>query len=340
MEKNMDRFKNNYITFYESVSSIVSPEFWLANNPILPDSDNKKIELFVINWFPHMKEVSNGNISYFKDNKISPFIFENLKFLDLIDQLNVTNQMIVWEYLNSLYALSISNVEKCKENINDKELLESIQNSTSKFTEFISNMVSCRKEQKDLQKELIKDANEKKDTKDANEKKDTNEKKLDDTFLENSVLAKLAKEISDEINPNDILNIGEDLKNMDNPMKLFQSILSGDKENGVGKLMTTVCGKLKNKMESGQINQDELLKEATNLLQNMGGMGGMGGMGRMGGMGGMGGQSNPSQGPDLAGMMSMMQNLSSMSDLFGGLSENKGKKVKKRMGKKVNKSKK
>ena len=180
-------------------------------------------------------------------------------------------------------------------------------------------MVSWRKEQKDLQKELIKD---------ANEKKDTNEKKLDDTFLENSVLAKLAKEISDEINPNDILNIGEDLKNMDNPMKLFQSILSGDKENGVGKLMTTVCGKLKNKMESGQINQDELLKEATNLLQNMGGMGGMGG------------QLNPGQGPDLAGMMSMMQNLSSMSDLFGGLSENKGKKVKKRMGRKVNKSKK
>jgi hypothetical protein len=319
MEKNMDRFKNNYITFYESVSSIVSPEFWLANNPILPDSDNKKIELFVINWFPHMKEVSNGNISYFKDNKISPFIFENLKFLDLIDQLNLTNQMIVWEYLHSMYALSISNVEKCKENINDKELLESIQNSTSKFTEFISNMVSWRKEQKDLQKELIKDTKDTKDTKDV---------KLDDTFLENSVLAKLAKEISDEINPNDILNIGEDLKNMDNPMKLFQSILSGDKENGVGKLMTTVCGKLKNKMESGQINQDELIKEATNLLQNMGGMGG---------------KSNPGQGSDLAGMMSMMRNLSSMSDLFGGLSENKENKenkVKKRMRRKVNKSKK
>ena len=38
----MDRFKNNYVTFYESVSSIVSPEFWSSNKPILPESSDEQ----------------------------------------------------------------------------------------------------------------------------------------------------------------------------------------------------------------------------------------------------------------------------------------------------------
>ena len=329
----MDRFKNNYVTFYEAVSSIVSPEFWSSNKPILPESSDEQIELFVVNWYPHMKEVSNGNLTYFKDNKISPLIFQNLKFLDLIDQLNLKNQNVVWEYLHSLYALSISNKhtqekfnseseDSTKEDKEDKELEQlrcSIQQSISDFPEFISNMVSWRKEQiSHKETETNKETN-----------KETKTPKFDDNFLENSALAKLAKQISDEINPSEILNIGEDLKNMDNPMKLFQSLLSGDKENGVGKLMTTVCDKLKHKMESGEVNQEELLKEATNLLQTMGGLGAATDGKRKAG------------GPDLAGMMSMMQNLSSLGDIFNGptagKSHGKGRKFKRRMGRKINK---
>ena len=144
---------------------------------------------------------------------------------------------------------------------------------------------------------------------------------------------KLAKEISDEINPSEILNIGDNLKNMDNPMKLFQSLLSGDKENGVGKLMTTVCDKLKNKMESGEVNQEELLKEASSLLQSMGGLGApTGGKDKEGGL-------------DLGGLMSMMQNLSSMGDMFNvpnGASSEKSqssrRKFKKNMARKMKKS--
>jgi hypothetical protein len=325
----MDRFQNNYVTFYKSVSSIVSPEFWSCHQPILPETNDEQIELFVVNWYPHMKEVSNGNLAYFKDNKISPLIFQNLKFLDLIDQLNLKNQNVVWEYLHSLYALSISNKHTkdkfnsdTEDSIEDKELLQlhcSIQQSIKDFPEFISNMVSWRKEQ--LSKKTGSEA--------SNE--EIKIPKLDDNFLETSSLAKLAKQISDEINPSDILNIGEDLKNIDNPMKMFQSLLSGDKEHGVGKLMTTICDKLKQKMESGEVNQEELLKEATNLLQSMGGLGAATDGKRKEG------------GPDLAGMMSMMQNISSLGDIFNGptasKSHEKGRKFKRRMGRKINKMK-
>ena len=244
-----------------------------------------------------MKEVSNGNLGYFKENNISPFVFNNMLFLELFEQLNLTNQNVVWEYLHSLYALSVSN----------KYLLkfteDPIKQSIVAFPEYIANMVSWRKDQKD------------KDKKEA--------PNIDEKFMENSALAKLAKEISDEINPSDILNLGEDLKNMDNPMKLFQSLLSGDKENGVGKLMTTVCDKLKHKMESGEVNQEELLKEATGLLSGLGGLGGMGG-------------GDGKKGPDLAGMMNMMQNLSSMSDLLNGKKgHKKSRKFKRQMERKM-----
>ena len=76
--RSMDRFKNNYVTFYEAVLSIVSPEFWTSHKPTLPDTSDEQIELFVTNWYPHMKEVSNGNLAYFKDNNINPLIFQNL----------------------------------------------------------------------------------------------------------------------------------------------------------------------------------------------------------------------------------------------------------------------
>ena len=338
----MDRFQNNYMTFYESVGTIVSPEFWKSKNPVLPEKNEDKIDFFVKNWYPHMKEVSNANLEYFTENKINPPIFQNLDFLDLFSQLNISNQNVVWEYLHSLYALSISNKytqQKYNGDVSemDEELLKSIKNSINSFPDFISNMVSWRRESKEPKN---KESKNESNNETNNETKESNQKEpnFSENFMENSALAKLAKEISDEINPNEILNLGDDLKNMDNPMKLFQSILSGDKDNGVGKLMNTVCSKLKNKMESGEVNQDDLLKEATTLLQSMGG-------GKSHSNSSTGNGSNKTENksgvPDLAGMMSMMQNLSSMGDLFGagsGKSHEKGRKIRRRMSRKINKS--
>ena len=287
----MDRFTSNYSKFYDSVKSI-TPELFTEFSPTLPIKDLEKLDFFVKNWYPHMKETSNGNLKYFEDSGINPLIFQNLKFLDLMKNVSNKNKNVVWEYLHSLYALSISS-KQLKERFSEEgELYKCIHNTINDFPELISNMVSWRREKKEQ---------EEKDNKDNNYK-ESKFPSFDEKFIESSALAKLAKEISEEINPDEILKIGEGMKNMDNPMKMFQSLLSGDQDNGVGKLMSSVCDKLKNKMESGEINQEELLKEATTLLQSMGGLG----------------ASSNGNGPDLSGMMRMAQNLSSMGDLFGG----------------------
>lgn len=319
----MERFTENYLKFFESVKSINTTLFE-KTNPSLPDNNEDKITFFVTNWYPHMREVSNGNLDYFKDNNINPNVFKNLQFLELINTVSQQNIDIIWEYLHTLFALSISssvvkekfsNKNENKDASNEEEsLMIEIQKTIDSFPEIVSNMVTWRKERKDYSKH-------------ENTQK---EPSIDENFMENSKLAKLAKEISNEINPNDILDLEGDMKDMDNPMKLFQSLVSGDKDKGVGKLMTTVCDKLKNKMENGEVNQNDLLNEATSLLQNMGGLGGMGG--------------GNNSGPDLSGMMSMMSNLSAMGDLFNGsnnrssgTSRNSSRKVRRKLEKKLRK---
>ena len=319
----MERFTSNYLKFFESTKSITS-DLFEKTKPTLPEKDEDKVIFFVKNWYPHMKEVSNGNLEYFEKNSINPEVFQNLKFLDLTNNVSQQNKNIIWEYLHTLYALSVSStvvkekITNCEDESSDDHVRE-IKKGVEMFPDIVANMVTWRREKKD-------------DTSDES-KNETKEEKapLDEKFLENSKLAKLAKEISDEINPGEILDLEGDMKDMDNPMNLFQSLLSGDKEKGVGKLMTTVCDKLKNKMENGEVNQEDLLNEATTLLQSMGGMGT---------------NNNNRSEPNVSGMMSMMQNLSAMGDLFngpsgsGGSRRHRGRKVRRKMEKKLRKNKK
>lgn len=320
----MERFTNNYVRFFESVKSISSDLFTEKDTnqePSLPEKDDDKLLFFVKNWYPHMKEASCGNLEYFETKGVNPFVFQNLKFLDLISKVNQQNRNVIWEYIHSLYALSVSNKitketfsnyeEIETETDEEKELMKNIKRAIDDFPEFVANMVTWRRENKE-----------------ENNKEENKSTPINEKFLENSSLAKLAKEISDEINPNEILDIEGDMKDMNNPMKLFQSLLSGDKNKGIGKLMTTVCDKLKNKMDSGEVNQEDLLSEATTLLQNMGGLGGADSKGNS----------------DISGMMSMMQSMASMGELFNGPSGNnrnrsrKGRKVRRKMEKKLRKN--
>lgn len=335
----MDRFVTNYNRFYEEVKTI-TPDLFSSNKFTLPTEDLEKLDFFVRNWFPHMEHVSSANSKYFQEKKVSPEVFKNLKFLDLMEKVSNENKNIVWEYLHTLYALSMTNkptkenylVENAKDD--EKELFEAIQKTINDFPVFVGNMVSWKRDKKAENTRVPKP-------------------KIDEKFMENSTLAKLAKEISDDINPAELLGINGDAKNLD-PMKLLQGLMSDDKNNNnVGKLMSTVCEKVKTKMDSGEVNQEEIFKEAVTLMQSLGGGGipGMpGGTAGAPGAGGPdlaalmrmvgGGGATGAGGPDLAGLMSMAQNLSAMGDLFGaqpGSSRGRSRKMKRRMKRKLKK---
>jgi hypothetical protein len=269
----MEKFINNYNKFAEELQN-------LKVDTKLPEKDVEKLDFFVRNWYPHMEPVSKADLTYFQD--VNPEIFQGLTFLDLMKKVSSENKNIVWEYLHTLYAFSMV-IKETKENYNNptdenKELFEQIQKTISDFPVLVGNMV--------------------------NWKKDKKKPVIDESFIENSMLGKLAKEISEDINPEEILG-KEDM----DPMNLLQGLMSGDKKSNIGKLMSTVCEKVQNKMESGDINQEELLKEAMTLMSSMGGSGGE---------------------PNMADIMKMAQGMSMGKNM-------KSRKVRRRMKKKLKK---
>ena len=260
----MERFISNYDKFLEEVKNSLEKKVETC------ETDEEKLLFFVNNWYPHMSAVSEGKYDYFT-NDINPNIFSNITFKELYDSSSDENKFVIWEYLQTLYALSVSLV-KTREDLKD-DVKEAIEN----FPALISNIVSFKKS-----------------------KKEQEVPKLNKEFIEKSSIAKLAKEISEEIDAKEFLNLNEDMKNMSNPMEMMNSLFSGDNSNGIGKLMGAVSEKLKSKMDSGEIDNETLLKDATSMLGNLGGLG------------------DNKNGPDLSNIMQMAQNLSSMSDLFEG----------------------
>ena len=281
----MERFISNYDKFLEEVKNSLEKKVETC------ETDEEKLLFFVNNWYPHMSAVSEGKYDYFT-NDINPNIFSNITFKELYDSSSDENKFVIWEYLQTLYALSVSLV-KTREDLKD-DVKEAIEN----FPALISNIVSFKKS-----------------------KKEQEVPKLNKEFIEKSSIAKLAKEISEEIDAKEFLNLNEDMKNMSNPMEMMNSLFSGDNSNGIGKLMGAVSEKLKSKMDSGEIDNETLLKDATSMLGNLGGLG------------------DNKNGPDLSNIMQMAQNLSSMSDLFEGQGRKKpsARKVRRKIKKKKNK---
>ena len=115
-------------------------------------------------------------------------------------------------------------------------------------------------------------------------------------FLNNTKIGELAKEISASIDMSKL--------NMDNPEEMLNmnNMMSGS-NNVLGDIIQTVGSKITQKIQSGELNQEDLMGEALNMMgslnssghgdmmsQMMGMMGGMMGGGMGGGMGeGMGG---------------------------------------------------
>lgn len=100
-------------------------------------------------------------------------------------------------------------------------------------------------------------------------------------FLENSRIGKLAKEISSQIDMGDL--------NIEKPEDLlsFDKLLSG--KGQFGNILEKVGSAITNKIQSGEIQQEDLIQEAMQLMGklNLGGEGGAGGLGGLGDMGGM-----------------------------------------------------
>jgi hypothetical protein len=127
--------------------------------------------------------------------------------------------------------------------------------------------------------------------------------------IEQTTLGKLAKEIMDEINLDDLQqSVSPDLL-QGNIMDMFTK-----QDGGLAKIISTVSQKMVSKMASGEIQQEDLLKDALNVATKLPGMmpGGMGqDFSKMGDLlstlsSGLGGSSGGPGNFDISSLMNMM----------------------------------
>jgi len=170
----------------------------------------------------------------------------------------------IWKYLQSFCLINISRTSN--EQIN--AVLKSLESNEK---------VKDKKTLKDLKN--IKKINE-------NLKENETSENDMDNILNNTSIGKLAKEITGDLNLDQMDDNGlSDLMKPENMMNMFQ------------KINTTLSSKL----ENNELDGNSLLGEATGLMNNNDMMKNM--MGLFGNMG------NNSEAPDMSGMMSMFQNM-------------------------------
>jgi hypothetical protein len=120
--------------------------------------------------------------------------------------------------------------------------------------------------------------------------------------IENSFIGSLAKEISNDINIDDL--------NIESPADIMKMMdFSSGQNNAVGNIVKKVTSKISEKINKGELDQDNLIKEVMNMMGTFGNLGKDSG----------GGSDNP-----LSSLMSMMNN-PMMGDLMKNMSKGGGK---------------
>jgi len=248
------------------------------------------LEYFFRHCLPYATEITSCDLAATADMNV----IHGVKISNLVESgLTVSSRHALWRYLHTFYLLvqSYTRLDKVIEKYDDLDDLSKIKEALGRHDVNLKNIMDSSAK---FAEELIRDqARERVEetTEGTNVFEGMDEKKFEESFL-NSNIGNLAKEISQDLDMND-------LKGMDNPGDLMKNLLGGGEAGGLGNIIQKVSTKLQSKLQNGQLNEDVLLKEATQMIGMLGpamggGKGGMGGMGdimsMMGGLMGAGGK--------------------------------------------------
>jgi hypothetical protein len=203
---------------------------------------------------------STLNISDFSDLEI----LDGVKVSSFIDKISSLNSVrIFFVYVKILGAI-IEQIEKCSD---DDVFITALQNARNgkewtfksengNINVLLKNIYTLSKNNDSNSKE--KDPSEENGGDEGDEEVGA-KPTIDMSFVENSKIGKLAKEISEELDFSSISNMDDISKFMD------------PNNNFIGDIVSKVGTKIHNKLSSGDIKQEDLLSEAFGLMNSFGG---------------------------------------------------------------------
>jgi len=295
-----------FLELCDDLESVVSGFDENIENARKRIKENSSTKYYLEYYFRHCLPRADKITSCDESGLLDMNILHGVKFGDIYKKnFPIASKHAIWRYLHTFYLLvqSYPKLDRIIEKYKDNENIDHIQQSLSNHDSNLRNIMnSSAKFAEEIIKEQAKPTEDGKSPDMSSFLNGMDENKFESEFL-NSKIGNLAKEISEELN-------GDDLKCMENPDDLMKNLLSGE-GGGLGNIIQKVSSKLQNKMQNGELNEEALMKEATSMMGMLnpafskmaggGGMGGMGGMGNlfsmMGGMMGGGGGKKKSKKP-------------------------------------------
>ena len=206
------------------------------------DNEDPKLKEFLENVDEISDKIIEKEINLFNDD---PVLLQNVSF-KLIWNSDISDQTknSLWKYLQSFCIINIQN-KSGKEKI--QEVIKNIEaNEKVKDKETLKNMKKMKKLNETFDINEIRNALE--------SSPETVEKGMNemDKMFENTGIGKLAKEITEELDIENMINNGG-----------IQDLFSG---GNMANIMQTISSKMSDNQD---MDSDDLMKEATNICSSM-----------------------------------------------------------------------
>lgn len=255
------------------------------------------------------------------DDTTNTFFLPNVDFKLLFNCEGVSNntRKVMWNYLQLILFTILGSVQDKSrfgdtgnmfDNVSEKELLDKLTETMSNMSDFFQNTTK-----KETETETETPENTFKFEKMSGI---PNIQEIHEHLkgLFDGKIGALAKELAEEIT-NDLSSIlgDEDFSEIKSTQDVMKKLLSDPSK--ISGLVKTISDKLSKKIDSGEITQEEMIKEATEVFTKMGGIGGMEQFKEMfkGMAGGAGGMDNFK---DIFKNMGGLAGLAGMAGMGGG----------------------
>ena len=286
-----DNFRSIICDFITDLSTTF-PEYsylWAKwGKPELTEEELNYLFEYIISVFPErFFDILYQNEDIFQvDSSMNVLFLPNVDFKILYHCTNVSEntQKAIWKYLqlilftivNSIKNKSIfGNTKELFNGIDEKELHEKLEETMKSIGSFFSNFSEGEETKEETEGEEKPNLDSFHKSFDSFGKNMPNPEELHDHLktIFDGKIGKLAKEMAEELSQ-DIQGIfGEESENIRTSQDVLKNLMKDPKK--MMDLVKTIGNKLNTKMESGEISQEEIMKEASDLIGKMkGGFGG------------------------------------------------------------------
>ena len=217
------------------------------------------------------------NNEIFSDDNINTHFLPNIDFKLFFQADNVSEKTreALWQYLQLILFTIVGDVKNVKDFGDAADLFNGIDQGElqDKMKEAFQNMGSVLE---NMTKNENDEGNTTNDTSETNDNPTDNIPQFENIkehlqSLFDGKIGSLAKELAEEVG-DDFKDLLGDENTEANPKDIFKKLIRNPKK--ITNLMKTVSGKLEEKMKSGNISKEELMKEAGDIMKKMKDMGG------------------------------------------------------------------